>query len=169
MGTRAEAGSGLWESVVGRSFVEALNDGLARAGSATLRARATVARAREARELPDPFTAAVMAAFGAALPGALAPEEQRDVALRSALLRRGRQVLAEALSTAGGSPRRHADDGADELSPEHETVALTLLMECAVLMVLEGREFEGSTTRPADLIRALGCSARRKQNPAAPG
>ncbi|MCS0639813.1 hypothetical protein NX801_30090 [Streptomyces sp. LP05-1] len=144
------------ESLFGPSFVEALNDGLARARASALRARAAADRTRGAQELPDPFAAAVMAAYGAALPDALAPHEVRNVPLRSVLLRRGRRILAEAL--AGDDL---PDDGpGGELPPRYEAVARTLLMECAVLMVLERREFRGGTARPADLVRALGRRAR---------
>ncbi|GGY62434.1 MULTISPECIES: hypothetical protein [Streptomyces] len=157
----------LWESIVGPRFVEALNDGLARARS--LRTLPPSEPTRSAQELPDPFVARVMASFGTALPAVLAPEEKRDVTLRSALLRRGRRMLMDSLTPGGPTAPLLVRGRADELSSRHETLVRTLLMECAALVVLEGGGFQGGGSRPADLIRALGRTARAGEEPAVGG
>jgi hypothetical protein len=166
MSSRTAGGAGtasdgaLWESAVGPRFVEALNEGLARARSTPRGAPSSTVPARNARERPDVFAARVMASYGAALSTALAPEEQGNHTLRSALLRRGRQVLAEALIPAGPTAVRRTGARTDRGFPERETFVRTLLMECVVMTVLEGGEFRGGGSRQADLIRAVGRIAR---------
>ncbi|MGP4052522.1 hypothetical protein [Streptomyces sp. 2A115] len=159
----AEGPADFWEAVAGREFAAALNEGLTR--SAARRLHAQAGSIPVGQERTDPFEAAVIASYVAALPAALYPRERRDPALRSALLRRGRQVMAEALALVGhsGGPRAHREMTA--LLPEHETVVVTLLMECVALVVLEGRSLEGALPEPADLVRALGCCARARPAP----
>ncbi|MCX5387477.1 hypothetical protein [Streptomyces sp. NBC_00083] len=147
------------ESAVGRTFMEALNIGLARARFSA--PHAGVRRAPRDEGLSDPFAAALLRSYEAALPTVLAPRDRGRVEVRSALAVRGRALLLQALDLAAGLPsnRRAVVEG-DGLPPEYETVALTLLIECAALTALEGRGFPGSACRPRDLIRALGRSAR---------
>ncbi|MER5741173.1 MULTISPECIES: hypothetical protein [unclassified Streptomyces] len=161
-GIRKREDSGGWESAAGRTFVEALNDGLARAGSSRARPLPQGQRA-----LSDPFAAAVMREYEAALPAALPPDEREDPALRFRLLNRGRELLVQAEALLFRRPPGHPHPHG-ELPAAHETVARTLLLECAALLVVEGREARGSRRRPTDLIRALGQTARRAPGPEAP-
>ncbi|MYV56850.1 hypothetical protein [Streptomyces sp. SID3212] len=144
----------LWEPVVGPRFVEALNDGLARAGWKPRPAPPSPVPARNGRDRPDLFAARVMASFGAALSTALAPEERGNRTLRLALLRRGREVLAEALIPAGSTAARRRGARTDRAFPERETFVRTLLMECVVMTVLEGSEFRGGGPRQAEPMHA---------------
>ncbi|MFG3410369.1 hypothetical protein [Streptomyces sp. NPDC048142] len=155
---------GRWEAVVGRRFVEALNDGLARSGYSPSRTAPP-----RPRELPDAFAAAVMRSYEAALSTALCAEDREDRALRSKLLTRGREILVQALRLARLPAGQGVRPSPGELSPAHELVARTLLMECAAVLAVEGSGAEASGCRPNDLIRALGQSTRRAHRTKAPG
>ncbi|MFF3323128.1 hypothetical protein [Streptomyces sp. NPDC002889] len=108
-------------------------------------------------ELPDPYAAAVLRRFAACLPAALAREDRHDAAARSAAVSRARELLTEAFGLAAPSFPSHPDA---EPPIRHEAFVSTLLLECAVLVVLEQGTFKDSCRRPAELLRALGRSVR---------
>ncbi|MBG0856943.1 hypothetical protein I2W78_35105 [Streptomyces spinoverrucosus] len=159
----AGAVTGSWEDVVGRRFVEALNEGLVR--EAARRHRAARPSRGPAR-VPDLFEARVVASFDAALQTALAPEERDDIILGAALRLRARQVLTRAASAAAQSEEVPQLPAAGPLSPEHDMLVVTLLMECAMLAALDGPAAPAAADRTAGLVRALGRSARTSRTPA---
>ncbi|MFC9293566.1 hypothetical protein ACFTWH_28500 [Streptomyces sp. NPDC057011] len=160
MGRGPDDEADLWETaVVGRRFVDVLNEGLIRSAGLLTR---TPARGqapgwqRAGHEPSDPFAAAVLSGYEEALGAALAPGERHDRELRAVLLRRGREVLAQAQLLAG----RPAGDGETpvprRLSPEQESMVLSLLTGCAVLAALRDEPPWPPECRPADLIKTLG-------------
>ncbi|WP_202918465.1 hypothetical protein [Streptomyces cavernae] len=150
--------NGIWTTAIGQCFVDALNEGLTR--SVASRAYALPGQHVGGVELPDPYAAAVLRRFEDDLQTVLAPEDRHDATVRSAVKRRARQLLRDAFGLAE-PPRRSLPSDADtELPTRHEAVVTSLLLECAVLVVLEQGTFEGSRRRPADLVRALGRSVR---------
>ncbi|MFJ8844693.1 hypothetical protein ACIRFF_17515 [Streptomyces cyaneofuscatus] len=162
-----------WEAVTGPGFVQALNEGLTK--NATLRGRPArgdgggIPAPRPpsyVSRFTDPLAVAVMMAYEAAVDSALTPAERKDPRLRAALLRHGCQVLLEAAGPAPVPRGRTAPPGARSLSPGQEALVLTLLMESAVLTVLGSKAPKGPGSRPTELIKALGSSARRALNPA---
>ncbi|MFF9915909.1 hypothetical protein [Streptomyces sp. NPDC013457] len=156
-----------WDAV-GGSFVAALNEGLARARHSTLRSRGAGRLAARPEELEHPFAAAVMRAFEAALPAALAGEDQESMGLLAALRRRGQEMLVAALELTDrqgpvlshGPVRPLAHGAVRSLLPRHEHLVVTLLMESAALVLSERPELGGTDGRPAALVRALGRRAR---------
>lgn len=160
-----------WEAVIGPGFVQALNEGLTK--NTTLRGRPArggggeVPAPRPASyvsRFTDPLAVAVMMAYETAVDSALTPAERKDPRLRTTLLRRGCQVLLEAVGPTPVPGRRTSLPGARSLPPEQEALVLTLLMESAVLTVLGGKAPKVQRTRPTELIKALGISARRTLN-----
>ncbi|MFD3946015.1 hypothetical protein [Streptomyces sp. NPDC058579] len=157
MASRGETydGNSFWD-IVGSTFVAALNDGLARAGPPTLRARSGTRLVSRSHELPHPFAAAVMRAFETALPGA---EGGGSPAVLASLQQRGHEMLAAALGLPPPQGQRQAHGTTGPLLPRHEHLVVTLLMESAALVLSERPEL-GDDGRPAALVRALGRWAR---------
>ncbi|MEV7727469.1 ATP-binding protein [Streptomyces sp. NPDC087917] len=94
---------------------------------------------------------AVLCRFEAALPAALPPSARSDRALRRALSEQARATLAEAL----GVPSRPAGRSGPAPAPVRlGAVAVSLLMECAVLQMSDTGSLTGAT------VRALGQSLR---------
>ncbi|MFD9407334.1 hypothetical protein ACFWBN_10000 [Streptomyces sp. NPDC059989] len=168
MSTEDEAD--LWETAeVGRRFVDVLNEGLTR--SAALRPRPPFqgqapGTRHGGHEQSDPFAAEVMSGYEAALGAALAPGERHDQELRAALLRRGSEVLGQALLLAGRPAGRLEARVARRLPPEQEAMVLSLLMGCAVLAALGEESPWPQECRPADVIKTLGQLARQAPAPA---
>ncbi|WP_435975541.1 sensor histidine kinase [Streptomyces sp. Qhu_M48] len=160
----AEVAVGGWESVIGPGFAEALQQGLVRvarqasAGPSGPHVARQLAPRKPARaaEGPGPECLdAVLRRFESALPATLNKAVRWDSSVRQALNERARAVLsaafdAEPTADAGvhpGPPVR--------LAPHHNAAAAVLLMECAMLQMMEtGRLDEGS-------VRVLGEAARR--------
>ncbi|MFJ7770958.1 sensor histidine kinase [Streptomyces sp. NPDC097107] len=182
-----QSGAGLLEAVVGEGFAVALQDGLTRsaAGFSGSRDRARSRRvpprpgvlARPASRgtaqsvLLPAESAAVLRRFEAALP-ALLHDRGADAATPvPVLLAYARRVLREAAraqdrpagdappGTPGpgaGAPCRRTGPAAGSDCPETAAVS-SLLMECAVLHVLEGDDGSGTApARAAGLTRTLG-------------
>lgn len=144
-----------WDTLVGPRFVEALNEGLARSATPHTRRPPGGRRSFDAR-----FTAAVTAAYEEVLDTVLSPAERDDPGLRPALLGHAAQLLAEA-SGSSHEPSAYAGCSAATLPPAREAMLLTLLMECAVLVMLRDEVPMEPTSRPADIVMALGASVRR--------
>ncbi|MET9432575.1 hypothetical protein [Streptomyces sp. NPDC006551] len=145
-------------AAIGRCFVDALNEGLTR--SVASGAYALPGQPSGTAELSDPYAAAVLRRFTACLPAALAREDRHDAAARSAAVRRARRLLAEAFGLATPAQPWIPSDPDSEPPLRDEAAVSALLMECAVLVVLEQRTFKDSRRRPAELLRVLGRSVR---------
>ncbi|MFJ5099131.1 MULTISPECIES: sensor histidine kinase [unclassified Streptomyces] len=167
----AQAAAGGWEPVIGPGFAEALQQGLVRvarqasAGPSEPRiARQFAPRkaVRPAQQGPGPECLdAVLRRFESALPATLNKAVRWDSAVRQALNDRARAVLTAAFGAGPGTETGHgAETGARpappvSLAPHHNAAAAVLLMECAMLQMMEtGRLDEGS-------VRVLGEAARR--------
>ncbi|MCX4783648.1 sensor histidine kinase [Streptomyces sp. NBC_01264] len=151
-----------WGSAIGPGFAEALQQGLVRvaqrASPAPPIARQLVPRRTvHSPEGPGPeFLDAVLRRFESALPAALSTTVRWDSSVRQALNDRARTVLAAAFGTepaTGGGlsapPVRPA--------PHHNAAAAVLLMECAMLQMMEsGRLDEGSVRVLAEAVRQAG-------------
>lgn len=148
------------DMLVGQLFVEAPNTGPARAGGVASSGPPRVVD--QLPQLSDPFAIAVLSMFRVALSSVLTTGELGDVDLQAALCRRGQQLMAAALDEIRRPARRTVpgEQPPSVLSTAHEALVLTLLMECAALTVLEDRRFPTLAARPADVVRALGRSAR---------
>jgi hypothetical protein len=145
-----------WDALVGPRFVEALNEGLARSAAPNTR-RPPGGR----RILGAPFTASVTSAYEKVLDTVLSPAEREDPGLRAALLGQAAQLLAEA-SGSSHEPSAYARfSAARTLPPAREAMLLTLLMECAVLVMLRDEVPMEPASRSADIVMALGASVRR--------
>ncbi|MFG2877688.1 sensor histidine kinase [Streptomyces sp. NPDC048337] len=156
-----------WDTVIGPGFTQALQEGLSRASrrprprvaAPALPPAAGVPAAREpiavpsraaaGRPTPQDRLEAVLCRFEAALPAALPPSSRADDALRRALTERARATLADALGIpaapvrrGGGTPVRLG------------AVAVSLLMECAVLELSDSGCLTGAA------VRALGTALR---------
>ncbi|MBV7699685.1 hypothetical protein [Streptomyces sp. TRM70350] len=152
-----DEGAGSWEDVVGRRFVEALNEGLVREAA---RRRGSAQRPDGPTRSSGPFEAAVLASFDAALNTALAADERDDTALRAALGRRARQILSGAASAGHLSEDVLGPAGESPLSPERDILVVTLLMECVMLAALESRPSSAAAGQAAGLVQALSRSVR---------
>ncbi|MFE3074225.1 sensor histidine kinase [Streptomyces sp. NPDC059247] len=178
----AQAAAGGWEPVIGPGFAEALQQGLVRvarqasAGPSAPRIARQFAPRKPARPAGGPGPEcldAVLRRFESALPATLNKTVRWDSSVRQALNDRARAVLSAAFgtepttadepSTVGGPAAGAGAVGAAgarpvppvSLAPHHNAAAAVLLMECAMLQMMEtGRLDEGS-------VRVLGEAARR--------
>lgn len=159
----AEAAVGGWESVIGPGFTEALQQGLVRVAQQAASgpfgphaARQLVPRkpARSAGSPGPECLDAVLRRFESALPATLNKTVRWDSSVRQAMNDRARAVLTAAFGAgpvAGAGP---APAPPVTLAPHHHAAAAVLLMECAMLQMMEsGRLDEGS-------VRVLGEAAR---------
>ncbi|MER7624998.1 ATP-binding protein [Streptomyces sp. NPDC126503] len=167
----ADTAVGGWEAVIGPGFAEALQEGLARvaqkASPAQPVARQLMPRTPEVSPAdpgPGPeYVDAVLRRFESALPATLNAAVRFDSAVRRALLDRARAVLAAAF----GPRSVPADDTVPDAppvqpAPHHTAAASVLLLECAVLQMMEsGRLDEGT-------VRALGEAVRQADEGDAP-
>ncbi|MFG2418085.1 hypothetical protein ACGFWD_03440 [Streptomyces sp. NPDC048448] len=128
--------------VVGSGFGEALHEGLVRAAS-RMSPRHGPATGPAGDALGTWETDTVLARFAARLPDVLAPAEAEVPALRGTLTEFARTVLVRAAETA---PATSAPPAADDppapvappsASPHQVAAAVALLLECALLHVLE--------------------------------
>ncbi|MEV7525580.1 histidine kinase [Streptomyces sp. NPDC091371] len=152
---------------VGSGFSEALHEGLVRAAARmTLRPRPAAGTATLIRPAGEALGAwqaeAVLDRFAARLPGVLAPAEAEVPALRAALREFGRAVLARATGPAGDGGAQPAPIAPPTASPHQVVAAAALLMECALLHVLESGIVHNETglLRAAAVVQRLGESLR---------
>ncbi|MFI1393996.1 hypothetical protein [Streptomyces sp. NPDC020681] len=148
------------EAAIGRWFVDALNEGLNRSLVHSLPRGPS-----DGDVLRDPFGAAVLRRFEACVPSALSPQERDDRALRTALLRRARHILARALVPGPEQAGRPPFRPQPALSARQEAVVATVLLECAVLLLMEPGNSVGSAREPAAVVKALGRSVRESPIP----
>ncbi|MCX4576244.1 histidine kinase [Streptomyces sp. NBC_01571] len=149
--------------VVGSGFGEALHEGLVRAAS-----RMSPRRGPAPGPADDTLgaweTDAVLDRFTARLPAVLAPAEAEVPALRGTLAEFARTVLVRAAETA---PTTSAPSAADAppapvappaASPHQVAAAVALLLECALLHVLEHgiAHRESVLPRAVAVVRRLG-------------
>uniref|UniRef100_UPI002F917C64 sensor histidine kinase n=1 Tax=Streptomyces exfoliatus TaxID=1905 RepID=UPI002F917C64 len=161
---------GGWESVIGPGFAEALQQGLVRvakqASPGPPPARQFVPRMPEtaASQGPGPaYLDAVLRRFESALPAILSTTERWDSSVRQALNDRARAVLTTAFGTGvdrepesvrSVAPPVVSSVAPVRLAPHHGAAVSVLLMECAVLQMLEsGRLDEGSVRALAEAVR----------------
>ncbi|MCX5091509.1 histidine kinase [Streptomyces sp. NBC_00365] len=140
--------------LVGSGFGEALHEGLVRA-AARLSPRPDHASAMSpATALGSWETGAVLDRFTARLPTALTPAEAEVPALRTTLTEFARTALSRAADTTPApTPTPIAPPAA---SPHQVAAAVALLLECALLHVLES----GITHRESALPRAVAVVRR---------
>ncbi|MFJ5274974.1 histidine kinase [Streptomyces sp. NPDC088358] len=149
--------------VVGSGFGEALHEGLVRAAS-RMAPRRGPATGPAGDTLGAWETDAVLDRFTARLPAVLAPAEAEVPALRGTLTEFARTVLVRAAEPA---PITSAPPAADHppapvappaASPHQVTAAVALLMECALLHVLEHgiAHRESVLPRAVAVVRRLG-------------
>ncbi|MFI7291958.1 hypothetical protein ACIBRY_35775 [Streptomyces anulatus] len=141
-------------TAIARNFVQALNEGLSR--SVASRTQARRGHTPRTSELSDPYAAAVLRRFTASLTAAVAPAEQHDATVRSALVCRAMHLLADAF---GLSPSPNPP-GPPPLPARQEALVATLLLECAATVGLADGPCPGSRRTPAELVRILGRSVR---------
>ncbi|MGA5198192.1 sensor histidine kinase [Streptomyces exfoliatus] len=156
---------GGWESVIGPGFAEALQQGLVRvakqASPGPPPARQLVPRMPETTpQGPGPaYLDAVLRRFESALPAILSTTERWDSSVRQALNDRARAVLTTAFGTGTGKGAGRESVAVSSvapvrLAPHHSAAASVLLMECAVLQMLEsGHLDEGSVRALAEAVR----------------
>ncbi|WP_328947385.1 ATP-binding protein (plasmid) [Streptomyces sp. NBC_00250] len=160
----AEVAVGGWESVIGPGFAEALQEGLVRvaqqaapgpAGPHVARQFVPRKPARSAEGPGSECLDAVLRRFESALPATLNKAVRWDSSVRQALNDRARAVLAAAFGTDLAADPGPPPTPPVTLAPHHNAAAAVLLMECAMLQMMEsGRLDEGS-------VRVLGEAARR--------
>ncbi|MGW3158473.1 sensor histidine kinase [Streptomyces sp. NPDC001089] len=151
--------------VVGSGFGEALHEGLVRAASRMSPRRAPGTGA-PGDTLGTWETGAVLDRFTAQLPAVLDPAEAEVPALRGTLTEFARTVLARAaeapaLATPPVSPAADGPPGPvapPAASPHQVAAAVALLLECALLHVLEHgiAHREGALPRAVAVVRRLG-------------
>ncbi|MCB5169613.1 hypothetical protein LG634_33005 [Streptomyces bambusae] len=172
--------------VVGSRFAEALNEGLLRAA---VRMRPPAAQrtappprlsgapasrpagpgpagpAAPAAALGSWESAAVLERFAARLPEVLAPAEAGVPAVRTALVDFARAVLARA--AAPGDASAPAPPAPPAASPHQVVTAAALLLECAVLHVLENgiAHRETGLLRAVAVVQGLGAAVRGLGDP----
>ncbi|MGW3634016.1 sensor histidine kinase [Streptomyces sp. NPDC005122] len=146
---------------VGSGFGEALHEGLVRAAS-RMSSRHGPATGPAGDTLGTWETDAVLDRFATRLPDVLAPAEAEVPALRGTLTEFARTVLVRAGGTA---PTTSAPPAADDppapvappsASPHQVAAAVALLLECALLHVLE----QGIAHRESVLPRAVAVVRR---------
>ncbi|MEV6473329.1 MULTISPECIES: hypothetical protein [unclassified Streptomyces] len=141
-------------TALGRDFVQALNEGLSRSVASHPPAR--LGHLPRTAELSDPYAAAVLGRFRASLTAAVAPAEQHDATVRSALVCRAVYLLADAF----GLPASPRPPVLPPLPARQEALVGTLLLECAATVGLADGPCPGSRRTPAELVRILGRSVR---------
>lgn len=155
---------------VGSGFTEVLHEGLLRAaarmsprprqatGPVALAALPSASMALDAGE-----AGAVLDRFTACLPGVLSPAEAEVPELREALREFGRTALARAAAPDTGSGAAPAPVTPPAVSPHQVVAASALLLQCALLHVLESGIAHHGTglLRAASVSRGLGESLRR--------
>lgn len=152
----APVAAGGWETLIGPGFAEALQQGLSRVAQSApsggaiarnLAPRVVIgAPSGPLREHVD----AVLRRFESALPGVLSAGDRWDTTVRGPLVEWAGAVLAAAFG-AGSAP---ALAPGRQPSTLHLSVASSLLMECAVLQMMEN----GCLDEPS--LRALGEAVR---------
>ncbi|MFJ8310500.1 MULTISPECIES: sensor histidine kinase [unclassified Streptomyces] len=164
---RQPVSGGVLGAVVGGRFAEALQEGLARAAQRP-GLSAPVARPRHSADAPAPLTRrsvltpvllkgegdAILDRFRAALPSALLPADREVPDLHAALVAFARHVLAHAEdfgALEGSAPPDLPPAG--DASPHHLVAAASLLLECALMHVVEnGAPHHDAVT----VVRTLG-------------
>ncbi|MEV5784315.1 histidine kinase [Streptomyces sp. NPDC052287] len=147
--------------VVGSGFGEALHEGLVRAAS-RMSPRHGPATGPAGDALGTWETDTVLARFAARLPDVLAPAEAEVPALRGTLTEFARTVLVRAAETAPATSTPPAADdppapvAPPSASPHQVAAAVALLLECALLHVLE----HGIAHRESVLPRAIAVVRR---------
>lgn len=136
--------------LVGSGFGEALHEGLVRAAARMSPRPGHAPVMSPATALGSWETGAVLDRFTARLPTALAPAEAEVPALRTTLTEFARTALSQAADT---TPAPIAPPAA---SPHQVAAAVALLLECALLHVLES----GITHRESALPRAVAVVRR---------
>ncbi|MFH8729509.1 sensor histidine kinase [Streptomyces termitum] len=161
--------AGGWGTLIGPGFAEALQQGLDRVARSAP-PRGGVARALVPVEAGGPagplreHVEAVLRRFEAALPGVLPPED-RDAPVQEPLRRWAGAVLTAAYGPAS-PPVPGSGPGAGSGTPgvpgpgpagPHLPLASALLMECAVLQMLESGCLDGPSVRAlGEALRAAG-------------
>lgn len=147
-------------TAIGQWFVDALNEGLNRSV-----VHALPRGPQNDDVLGDPFAAAVLSRFEDCLPTVLGPRERHDRALHAAWVRRARQLLARALADAPEPERRRPFPPRPTLPDRQETVVSTVLLECAVTLLMEPGNSPTTARERVALVRALGRSVRESPIP----
>ncbi|MCP3822746.1 histidine kinase [Streptomyces sp. A3M-1-3] len=180
-------------SGIGRAFADALHAGLARvahervpaavsgfagnppqvssARSGSSPSLAFVTSPAPVNELLKEHTESVVRYFESRLPTVLEPMDRHDPGLRSGLVAHARRILANATGAGRrAAPEAPAATDRRAVAPHQETVAATLLMECALASLLDGSPGppgngsgpSGPAPRAAlEAMQALGRAIRR--------
>ncbi|MFF7883388.1 sensor histidine kinase [Streptomyces sp. NPDC020794] len=142
--------------LVGSGFGEALHEGLVRAAARMSPHPGHSPSMSSAATLGSWETGAVLDRFTARLPTALAPAEAEVPTLRTTLTEFARTALARAADTTPApTPAPIAPPAA---SPHQVAAAVALLLECALLHVLENgiAHHESALPRAVAVVRRLG-------------
>ncbi|MFF2512239.1 sensor histidine kinase [Streptomyces sp. NPDC058086] len=142
--------------LVGSGFGEALHEGLVRAAARMSPRPGHSPLMPSAATLGSWETGAVLDRFTARLPTALAPAEAEVPTLRTTLTEFARAALARAADTTPApAPAPIAPPAA---SPHQVAAAVALLLECALLHVLENgiAHHESALPRAVAVVRRLG-------------
>ncbi|MFK0023508.1 sensor histidine kinase [Streptomyces sp. NPDC090798] len=142
--------------LVGSGFGEALHEGLVRAAARMSPRPGHSPLVSSATTLGSWETGAVLDRFAARLPAALAPAEAEVPALRTTLTEFARTALARAADTTPTpTPTPIAPPAA---APHQVAAAVALLLECALLHVLENgiAHHESALPRAVAVVRRLG-------------
>ncbi|WP_217569860.1 sensor histidine kinase [Streptomyces sp. GbtcB7] len=142
--------------LVGSGFGEALHEGLVRAAARMSSRPGHSPLMSSATTLGSWETGAVLDRFTARLPTALAPAEAEVPTLRTTLTEFARTALARAADTTSApTPAPIAPPAA---SPHQVAAAVALLLECALLHVLENgiAHHESALPRAVAVVRRLG-------------
>ncbi|MFF3660229.1 sensor histidine kinase [Streptomyces olivochromogenes] len=142
--------------LVGSGFGEALHEGLVRAAARMSSRPGHSPLMSSATTLGSWETGAVLDRFTARLPTALAPAEAEVPTLRTTLTEFARTALARAADTTPApAPAPIAPPAA---SPHQVAAAVALLLECALLHVLENgiAHHESALPRAVAVVRRLG-------------
>ncbi|QDO41302.1 hypothetical protein FNV62_27000 [Streptomyces sp. RLB3-17] len=140
--------------LVGGGFGEALHEGLVRAAARMSSRPGHSPLMSSATTLGSWETGAVLDRFTVRLPSALAPAEAEVPTLRTTLTEFARTALARAADTTP-APTPIAPPAA---SPHQVAAAVALLLECALLHVLENgiAHHESALPRAVAVVRRLG-------------
>ncbi|MFD9513891.1 sensor histidine kinase [Streptomyces mirabilis] len=142
--------------LVGSGFGEALHEGLVRAAARMSPRPGHSPLMSSATTLGSWETGAVLDRFTARLPTALAPAEAEVPTLRTTLTEFARTALARAADTTPApTPASIAPPAA---SPHQVAAAVALLLECALLHVLENgiAHHESALPRAVAVVQRLG-------------
>ncbi|MFD9658144.1 sensor histidine kinase [Streptomyces mirabilis] len=142
--------------LVGSGFGEALHEGLVRAAARMSSRPGHSPLMSSATTLGSWETGAVLDRFTARLPTALAPAEAEVPTLRTTLTEFARTALARAADTTPApTPASIAPPAA---SPHQVAAAVALLLECALLHVLENgiAHHESALPRAVAVVQRLG-------------